>query len=143
MNTTEVKAFAKKHNLSEAHAQIVLREEAKKTERIQKAREKAAKHPHALVGQVLKTDIKLPNGKIVAKKGDTNPDTLVYDEEKGKFKVKIRCVISGDTNRYVFTSDLHQVNMTEKAYKANKAQARKAKAEETKAALEAYRKNNK
>ncbi len=57
-------------------------------------------------------------------------DTLTWDAVYGKYKCKIRCVVSGNEDRWVFTSDLFQVNMCEaEATKAKKAKKALAKAE--------------
>ena len=50
----------------------------------------AEKYPHALV------------------------DTLTKDPELKKSKVRIKCVVCGDTSRWVYTSDLFQVKMCKK-----------------------------
>lgn len=141
--TQEIQAFAKKHNLDEATATIVMKEQEKQAAKLEASRKKAALRPHALVGQTLKADFALTNGKVVAKKGTKNEDTLTYDQVARKFKCRIRCTVTGDTSRWVYTSDLHQIRTTKEAHKELKAAAQKKKREETKKALEAFRKAQK
>ena len=71
-------------------------------------------------------------------------DTLTFDEAAGnggKFKVQIRCVECGNEDRWVYTSDLFQVNRctacSEAAAKAKKA----AKRAEAKASRELAKAN--
>lgn len=58
---------------------------AKREVQLEEIRENLSKYPHALA------------------------DTLEYDEVAKKFKVRIRCIVTGDESRWVYTSDLHQV----------------------------------
>lgn len=60
----------------------------------------AEKHPHAL------------------------PETLVFDNEKSKWKCRIKCTESGDESRWVYTSDLHQVDVSE-AVQEERAKAKR------------------
>lgn len=114
---SNVAAFAKKHNLSEEHAKIVLKQQEAEAKKTEASKKKVAKHKHAILS------------------------TLTYDESAKKKKVQITCQKCGDKNRWVYTSDLHQVQYCTKCKKEVKAAKRKEKAEQTKAALEAYRKS--
>lgn len=68
------------------------------------------RHPHALV------------------------DTLVYDEAAKKYKCRIQCTETGDESRWVFTSDLHQVDVSTEVSEKRKADKKAKKNEELKAA---------
>lgn len=70
----------------------------------------STKHPHALV------------------------DTLVFDEGAKKYKVQIRCTETGKEGRWVFTSDLHQVNVCEEISEQRKTEKKAKKGAELKAA---------
>jgi hypothetical protein len=70
----------------------------------------AAKHPHAL------------------------PDTLTFDESAKKYKVQIECTETGEKGRWVYTSDLHQVDVSIEISEKRKSEKKAKKAEELKAA---------
>lgn len=90
-------------------AKKLLEKQRKQAETMKK--EIAEKHPHALV------------------------ETLVYDESKKKWKCRIRCTKTGDESRWVYTSDLHQVDVSE----AMQDERAKSKREKRQADLKAAR----
>lgn len=79
----------------------------KEAERMEKLRKDTkAKHSHALT------------------------ETLCWDPIAKKFKCRIKCIVSGNTDRWVYTSDLFQVKMcVVEADKAKKTAKTKKKAE--------------
>lgn len=84
-----------------AEAQKLL---AKREKEMADRKKNLSKYPHAIVESLQ-----------FGKPGEVNPT---------KYAVRIKCVVSGDTTRWVYTSDLFQVNMCE-------AEAKKAKAAKT------------
>ncbi len=62
-------------------------------------------------------------------------DTLTFDETAGKYKVKISCQICCDDSRWVFTSDLFQIDTCVKCSDQRKAEKKAAKKELLKAAM--------
>lgn len=89
---------------------------AKQEKRLQAMRDELrAKYPHAKV------------------------ETLTFDEAAGnggKYKVQIVCSICGNEERWVYTSDLFQVNACTECAKKAKAAKKAAKAAEIKEARE-------
>lgn len=63
---------------------------------------------------------------VIKKYPHALPDTLVYDETVSKYKCQIKCTKTGDTSRWVYTSDLWQVTMCEEAAKADRSEREKA-----------------
>ena len=63
-------------------------------------------------------------------------DTLTFDSTANKYKVRIKCAKTGDTNRWVYTSDLHQVNMCEAAQADERKVKQAQKRSDEKAARE-------
>jgi hypothetical protein len=83
--------------------------------KMEKVREGLKKYPHAIAS------------------------TLTYDENAQKYKVQIKCTKTGKTGRWVFTSDLHQVTMSEEAQAEERKVKAAAKREEEKKVREALR----
>lgn len=63
-------------------------------------------------------------------------DSLRYDASARKFQVRITCVECGDTNRWVYTSDLFQVSTCKVCADKAKAAKRASKQARINAALE-------
>lgn len=66
-------------------------------------------------------------------------DSLVRDDATGKFKCRIKCVECGDTSRWVFTSDLHQVTVCAKCAEKIKAAKKNLRKEQNKLAVQMIR----
>jgi len=79
-------------------AAIKAKEAQKMAKRLAEVKKNCEKYPHAL------------------------PETTVYDEAVKKYKCQIKCTKTGDTSRWVYTSDLHQVTMCEAATKEAQSQ---------------------
>ncbi len=62
-------------------------------------------------------------------------DTLTFDEAAGKYKVKISCQICCDDSRWVFTSDLFQIDTCVKCSEQRKAEKKADKKAKLAAAL--------
>jgi hypothetical protein len=88
---------------------------AKREAQLDKIRENVAKYAHAIV------------------------DSLEFDEVARKFKVRIRCVTTGDETRWVYTSDLHQVQHCKAVADQLKAERLTSKKGERKEALKLAR----
>lgn len=76
-------------------------------------KEIAGKHPHAL------------------------PETLQYDDEKRKWKCRVKCTETGDESRWAYTSDLHQVDVCE-AVQDKRAKAKRGQRQADMKAARAY-----
>jgi hypothetical protein len=83
--------------------------------RLEKVKANIAKYPHAVV------------------------DTLTFDEQAQKYKVQIRCTKTGQIGRWVYTSDLHQVTMSEPAQAEDRKLKQAAKRAEEKKVRQAIR----
>lgn len=66
-------------------------------------------------------------------------DSLAFDEGAKKWKCRITCVVTGNTERWVFTSDLHQVDVCLAVAEERKSAKREGKKLEKKAAMDLYR----
>lgn len=85
--------------------------QAKRAERfLEMQKEISEKHPHALA------------------------ETLTYDEAAKKYKCRIICAETGDESRWVFTSDLHQVDVSLEVSEKRKAEKKAKKNDELKMA---------
>lgn len=63
-------------------------------------------------------------------------ETLEFVPSVNKYRCRIKCIVTGDESRWVFTSDLFQVRTCEAVSKAVKAKAREVKKAELQEAIE-------